>query len=166
MKLTLRQGGNINWLWLTALVILVDQATKQLILRNMQVFEVLPVLPHLNIVSMRNTGAAFTMFPKAPAAVFVTLSAAVSIAIMVWMWTHRHGQLLVAAALALIMGGALGNAIDRVAHGYVVDFVDFYVGTWHFASFNGADSAITLGAGLLILDMLLEQRRAKARSAA
>ncbi len=159
MKFTLRQGGNINWLWLSALVIAVDQFSKQLILRGLQAFEVLPVLPHLNIVSMRNTGAAFTMFPKAPVAVFVGLSAAVSVAIMVWMWTHRRGHTLVAAALALIMGGALGNAIDRVAHGYVVDFIDFYVGNWHFAAFNLADSAITLGAGLLILDMLLERRR-------
>jgi signal peptidase II len=154
-----RQGGNINWLWLSLFVIAADQLSKQLILRSLHSFEVLPVLPHLNIVSMQNTGAAFSMFTKAPVAAFVLLSAVVSLAIMAWMWTHRHGHALIAAALALIMGGALGNAIDRVVHGYVVDFVDFYVGGWHFAAFNAADSAISLGAGLLILDMLLERRR-------
>lgn len=161
----LRQGGNINWLWLTAAVIVGDQLSKQLILRGLQPFEVRPLLPHFNLVAMHNTGAAFSMFNTAPAVVFVALSVGVSIAIMLWLWTHRRGHLLVAAALTLIMGGALGNAIDRLVHGYVVDFVDFYVGSWHFAAFNLADSAITTGAGLLILDMLLERRRERAKPA-
>src|SRR5579859_3642565 len=81
----LRQGGNINWLWLTAAVIAGDQISKQLILRGLQPFEVRPLLPHFNLVAMHNTGAAFSMFNTAPAVVFVALSVGVSIAIMLWL---------------------------------------------------------------------------------
>jgi signal peptidase II len=109
---------------------------------------------------MRNTGAAFSMFSSAPPAFFVLLATAVAVGILWWLRRHPQGQTLMASALALILGGALGNVVDRVTRGYVVDFIDFYIGSWHFAAFNLADSAITLGAGLLLLDMVLEQRRA------
>jgi signal peptidase II len=159
------QYRNVYWLWLSAAVMLVDQITKQLIVRQLGWFDVLPVMPHLNIVHMRNTGAAFSMLSSAPPAFFILLATAVSIGILWWMRRNPSGQRLVAVALALILGGALGNVIDRASRGYVVDFIDFYWGTWHFAAFNVADSAITLGAGLLILDMLLEGRRAKQAAA-
>ena len=151
--------NNIHWLWLSAAAISLDQFTKLLVVRHMQRFEVVPLLPHLNFSYMQNTGAAFSMFNTAPAAMFIGLCAVVSVAILIWMRRHPHDQRLVAASFALILGGALGNATDRAMRGSVVDFVDFYVGSWHFAAFNLADSAITLGAALLILDMLLESRR-------
>ncbi|HZR36022.1 MAG TPA: signal peptidase II [Nevskia sp.] len=151
--------NNIHWLWLSALVIMLDQWTKLLVVRKLQRFEEVPLLPHLNFKYMQNTGAAFSMFNTAPAAVFIGLCAVVSVAILVWMRRHPRDQRLVAASFALILGGALGNATDRAMRGSVVDFVDFYVGNWHFAAFNLADSAITLGAALLILDMLLDYRR-------
>lgn len=156
------QYKNVYWLWLSALVISIDQITKQLVVKHLSWFEVQPLLPHLNLVHMKNTGAAFSMFNTAPVWVFAGLGVAVSVGIIVWMRRNPSGQTLIATALALILGGALGNVIDRVTRGSVVDFVDFYVGNWHFAAFNVADMAITAGAGLMILDMLLDIRRAKA----
>jgi signal peptidase II len=158
----LRKLHNVHWLWLSLLVILGDQFTKLLVVRSLQRFAMVPVIDHFNLVRMQNTGAAFSMFRTAPAAVFVVLSAGVSLGILWWLRRNPRAHRLVAAAFALILGGAMGNAIDRAARGSVVDFVDFYVGAWHFAAFNLADSAITVGAGLLILDMLLESRRAGA----
>jgi len=86
----------------------------------------------------------------------------VAVGIMIWMRRNPFGQRLVASGLALILGGALGNVIDRVRLGHVTDFVDFHIDDWHFAAFNVADAAITVGAGLLILDMFLEWRRTRA----
>jgi signal peptidase II len=160
------QYKNVYWLWLSALVICVDQVTKQLVVKNFGWFEVKALLPHLNLVYMKNTGAAFSMFSSAPSWVFVLLGVVVSVGILIWMRKNPSGQTLIATALALILGGALGNVIDRATRGYVVDFIDFYAGGWHFAAFNVADSAITLGAGLMILDMLLDSRGRKAASGA
>lgn len=155
------QYKNVYWLWLSALVISIDQVAKQLVVKYLSWYEVQPLIPNLNLVYMKNTGAAFSMFNTAPAWVFVGLGVVVSLGILIWMRKNPSGQTLVATALALILGGALGNVIDRATRGFVVDFVDFYIGNWHFAAFNVADMAITLGAGLMILDMLLDSRRAK-----
>jgi len=158
--------NNIHWLWLSAAVITLDQLSKLLVVRNLAYLQVMPLMPHLNFRHMQNTGAAFSMFDKAPAAVFILLCAAVSVAILLWLRRNPQHHRLTAAAYTLILGGALGNATDRAMRGSVVDFIDFYVGNWHFAAFNLADSAITLGAGLLILDMLLETLRARRAAAA
>jgi signal peptidase II len=160
------QRRNVYWLWLTAAVMLLDQVTKQLVVKKLGWFDISPVMPHLNLVHMRNTGAAFSMFRSAAPALFILLGTAVSVGILLWLRRNPRGQALVAVGLSLIMGGALGNVVDRATRGYVVDFVDFYWGSWHFAAFNVADSAITLGAGLLLLDMLLEARRKRAGLAA
>jgi signal peptidase II len=160
------QYRNVYWLWVSAAVMLGDQITKQLIVRRLGWFDVLPVMPHFNLVHMRNTGAAFSMFSSASPVFFILLATAVSGGILWWMRRNPQGQTIVAVALALILGGALGNVIDRATRGYVVDFLDFYWADWHFAAFNVADSAISVGAALLILDMLLENRRAKAATAA
>lgn len=155
------QYKNVYWLWATAAVIVLDQIAKQLVVRQLQWFDVVPLLPHLNLVHMKNTGAAFSMMSDASPVLFVLLGVAVSIGILIWLRRHPRDQHLVAVALSLIMGGALGNVIDRVTRGHVVDFIDFYVGNWHFAAFNVADMAISCGAALLILDMLLDMRRRK-----
>lgn len=160
------QYRNVHWLWITALVMLADQVSKQLVVKHMSWFEVRPLMPHLNLVHMRNTGAAFSMFSGASPILFVLLGCGVSIGILWWMRRNPQGQRIVAAALALIMGGALGNVIDRVTRGHVVDFIDVYWGSWHFAAFNIADTAISIGAGLLILDMLLETLRERRRKSA
>ena len=157
---------NVYWLWLSAAVMVADQITKQLVVRNLGWFDVMPVFPHFNLVHMHNTGAAFSMLSSAPRVFFILLGVAVSVGILWWLRRNPRGQTLFASALALILGGALGNVIDRATRGYVVDFLDFYWGSWHFAAFNVADSAITLGAGLMILDMILESRRARQAAAA
>lgn len=158
---------NAYWLWLSVAVILVDQVTKQLVHRHLEWFQSIPLLPNLNLVHLRNTGAAFSMFSEAPAWVFILIGLAVSVGILVWMRRHIDDQRLVAVSLALILGGALGNVIDRVARGYVIDFVDFYIdfsgGRWHFAAFNVADMALTLGAALMILDAVLDWWRQRRR---
>lgn len=156
------QYKNVYWLWLTALVIVADQITKQLVVKHLRWFDVVPVLPNLNLVHMKNTGAAFSMMSSAPPAFFVLLGTSVSLGIFWWLRRNPRGQTLIAAALSLIMGGALGNVVDRVTRGHVVDFIDFYVGSWHFAAFNVADMAISCGAGLLILDMWFDWRRQRA----
>ena len=151
--------ANPYWLWLSLAVIVLDQVSKQLILRHFEWYEVRPVISNLNFILVKNTGAAFSSFNTLPPWVFVMLGVGVSIGILVWLRRNLYGQQLVAVAVCLIMGGALGNVIDRVRHGYVVDFIDFHVGQWHFAAFNVADMAISAGAALLILDMILEWYR-------
>ncbi len=157
------QYKNVYWLWITALVIVLDQITKQLVVRYLDWFDVRPLVQHLNLVHLKNTGAAFSMFSGASPVFFVLLAVAVSVGILWWLRRNPRGQTLVALALTLIMGGALGNVIDRVTRGHVVDFIDFYVGSWHFAAFNVADMAISAGAALLVLDMLLDWKREKAQ---
>lgn len=151
--------ANVYWLWLSAAVIVADQVTKQLVVRELYVYERIELVPFLNLVHVHNTGAAFSMFSAAPAVMFILLGVAVSIWILWWLRTHPDGERLVACALSLILGGALGNVIDRAARGHVIDFIDLHVGDWHWPAFNLADSAITVGAALLILDMLLAARR-------
>ncbi|MEC9363282.1 signal peptidase II [Sinimarinibacterium flocculans] len=155
------QYKNVYLLWLSLLVIAFDQITKQLVVRHLDWYDVVPVMPYLNLVHMKNTGAAFSMLSDAPPAFFVLLGTAVSVGILWWLRRNPRGQTLLAAALSLIMGGAMGNVVDRVTRGHVVDFIDFYVGNWHFAAFNVADMAISVGTGLLILDMLLDWWRTR-----
>jgi signal peptidase II len=155
--------GNFRWLTLSAVIIVIDQITKLAIEGWLPLYGSYPLIPHLNLVHLQNTGAAFSMFREAPKLMFIGLATVVSLGILAWMWQNRQGKSLEACGLALILGGAIGNVIDRVRLGHVTDFVDFYVGSWHFAAFNVADMAISTGAGLLILDMLLEWRRSKVR---
>ncbi len=155
------QYKNVYWLWATAAVILLDQISKQLVVRSLQWYDIVPLVPHFNLVHMKNTGAAFSMMSDASPVLFVLLGVGVSIGILIWLRRHPRDQHLIAIALSLIMGGALGNVIDRVTRGHVVDFVDFYLGSWHFAAFNVADMAISCGAALLVIDMLLDLRREK-----
>lgn len=154
------QMDNRRCLLLSLWVIGLDQLAKWWIVRSLPAFEVRPLMPHLNLVFLHNTGAAFSMFRHAPAETFILLAGIASVGILVWFWRHGRGQLLLATSFALILGGAIGNAIDRITRGYVVDFVDFYVGTWHFAAFNVADSAISVGAALLLLEVVLQRPQA------
>lgn len=150
---------NLRLLWIAAFVIAVDQISKYFVAKALLLYDSIPVIAHFNLVRLHNTGAAFSMLNQAPAAMFILLSAAVSIGILWWLRANRHGQLLNALAFVFVLGGALGNAIDRATRGYVLDFIQFFVGEWHFAAFNVADMAITLGAGLMILDLLLQSLR-------
>lgn len=151
----------IQWLMIALLVIITDQLTKVLIVSQFQYGDSRFVSSFFNLVRAHNTGAAFNFLAHHDGWqrwFFVGLGFAAT-GFILWL-LRRHGhQTLFAWALSLILGGALGNVIDRLWHGYVVDFLQFHAGGWYFPAFNVADSAITLGAMLLILDELRRVKR-------
>ena len=154
--------SGIRWLWISLLVIVVDQLSKLWIERTMSLGDSFVVLPILDIVRAHNTGAAFSFLADAGGWqrwAFTLLAVGVSIALVLWMRKLALAtQGLLAFGLTLIVGGAIGNVIDRVEHGYVVDFVHAHWGPHYFPAFNVADAAISIGAVLVILDSLLEGR--------
>jgi len=157
---TKRSGSLLPWLGVAAIVILIDQFTKTLILGAFQPNGAHTVNAFFNIVRVHNTGAAFSFLAGAAGWqrwFFVGLGLAAALFI-VWMLRSHGGQRLFSWALALILGGAVGNVIDRLLHGYVVDFIQLHYADAYFPSFNVADSAITVGAILLILDELRRVR--------
>ncbi len=155
--------GMLPWLILAVIIILADQFTKTLIIGYYKLGDSTPVTSFFNIVRAHNTGAAFSFLAGAGGwqRWFFTGIGAIATIFILWMLRSHHGQKLFAFALACILGGAIGNVVDRLLHGYVVDFLDFYYGTWHFPAFNVADSAITIGAVCLILDEILRVKRAR-----
>jgi signal peptidase II len=149
------------WLWLSLAVIGLDQATKFLASRFLELYERVEVLPVLDFTLLHNTGAAFSLLAGASGWqrwFFIGLAFAVSVVLVVWIWRAPRGDKLLPLALSLILGGALGNVIDRIVHGYVVDFIHLHWGAAYFPAFNIADSAITIGAALLILDAFREHK--------
>src|SRR5512136_315734 len=153
----------VPWVALAALVVLIDQFTKHLIERSFDYGDVKPITGFFNLVLTYNKGAAFSFLASASGwqAHFLT-AVGIGASIFILYLLGRHGnQRLFSLALALILGGALGNVIDRIAYGHVIDFLDFHAGGWHWPAFNLADSAIVGGAMLLVLDELLRVRRAK-----
>ena len=123
----------LRWLWLVVVVLIVDLGSKYLILQHFMLGDTVSLFPSLNLHYARNYGAAFSF-------------------LAVLMYRAKASQKLNNIAYALIIGGALGNLFDRLWHGFVVDMIDFYVGDWHFATFNLADTAICIGAALIVLE--------------
>jgi len=157
-------GGLLKWLGLAFLILVIDQITKALILAYYHPGEVTYLTDFLNIVRVHNRGAAFSFLAGADGWqrwFFVGIGAAATVFIIYLLLAHA-GQRLFCFALTCIMGGAVGNVLDRLLHGYVVDMVDFHIDRWHFPAFNVADSAITLGVIFLLLDELLRVRRSRA----
>ncbi|HDZ16403.1 MAG TPA: lipoprotein signal peptidase [Methylophaga aminisulfidivorans] len=145
----------LKWLPLSLLIIIIDQATKWWAISELALYESIPVFPSFNITLAYNHGAAFS-FLAAEAGwqrwFFVGLALVVSVALLLWLSKLKSHAKLEAASLTLILGGAIGNVIDRFIHGYVIDFLDVYYGSYHWPIFNIADSAICVGAALLIID--------------
>ncbi|MBX3607305.1 MAG: lipoprotein signal peptidase [Piscinibacter sp.] len=161
MSASSRSSTLLPWLGIALLVILLDQLTKTLVLRMFELGDSHMVTSFFNLVRVHNAGAAFSFLAGASGWqrwFFVVLGAAAAVFI-VWLLRRHAGQRLFATALALILGGALGNVVDRLLHGYVVDFIQVHHAGWYFPSFNVADSAISIGAALLILDELRRVRR-------
>lgn len=147
----------LKWLWLSGAVVLFDQLTKWWASSALALHEPIPVAPFFNLTLMHNTGAAFSFLAQGGGWqrwFFVTVALVVSAAIVVWLRRLDREQRLLALSLALVLGGAIGNVIDRIALGYVVDFIELHYAGWHWPAFNLADSAITVGAVLLVIDAL------------
>jgi signal peptidase II len=151
------------WLGLAALIVLVDQATKLAIERVYDYGDVHPITGFFNLVLTYNKGAAFSFLAGASGwqKHFLTAIGIVASLFILYLLARHGTQKLFSLALALILGGAVGNVIDRIAHGHVIDFLDFHWRGWHWPAFNVADSAIVCGAALLILDELLRVRRTR-----
>jgi len=154
-------SGMLQWLGLAFIIMLVDQFTKVLIVGYYHLGDSTYVTSFFNVVRVHNSGAAFSFLAGASGwqRWFFTVVGFVAAAVIIYMLKSHPGQKLFSFAMACILGGAIGNVIDRLAHGYVVDFLDFHWRTMHFPAFNVADSAITIGAVCLILDELLRVRR-------
>ena len=151
----------LKWLWLSLLVIILDQISKQVVSDLMHLYESVTVLPFFNITLLHNTGAAFSFLAGAGGWqrwLFTVIALVVSVALIVWIKRLPTTEKWQAAALSLILGGALGNVVDRLRFGYVVDFLDVYYQQWHWPAFNVADSAITVGVAILLLATLRERK--------
>ncbi|MGB8432986.1 MAG: signal peptidase II [Burkholderiales bacterium] len=149
------------WVAIALAVAVLDQAVKVLVQSQLVPGEVVPVTGYFNLVLVFNTGAAFSFLAGASGwqrEFFITITVAAAVVIVVLLWRHASERLF-STGLTLIMGGAIGNLYDRLTLGKVVDFLDFHALGWHWPAFNVADSAITVGAALLILDTLLAARR-------
>jgi signal peptidase II len=146
-----------RWLWLSALVVVLDQATKWLAVAMLQPYRPVSLVPHMSLTLMYNQWAAFSFLSSAGGWqrwLLTGLALLVSSVLVIWLLRLGPGERLTAAALSLVIGGAVGNLIDRLYLGKVVDFVDFFVGNWHWPAFNLADSAISVGVVLLLLGSL------------
>lgn len=154
------------WVVVALLVVAADQGTKWAIVEWIDLYGRVPINSFMNLTHQQNTGAAFSFLAGASGWqrwFFVILATAVSVVIGVWLWRIRtEGPLVLMAGLSLVLGGAVGNLIDRARLGYVTDFLQVWFGKWAFPSFNVADAAISVGAALLIIDALfLSGREAK-----
>ena len=151
----------LPWLGLALIILIADQFTKVLILGYYRLGDSTYVTSFFNVVRVHNTGAAFSFLAEASGwqRWFFTAIGIAAALFILWMLRSHPGQKLFSFALACILGGAVGNVIDRLLHGYVIDFVQLHYGGWYFPSFNVADSAITIGAAALILDELRRVRR-------
>lgn len=148
------------------LILILDQLSKYYIVDSFALYESLPVLPGLNITYVQNTGAAFSFLSDAGGWqrwFFIALSGGVSIGLVIWIYTLPVTWRWLAVALALVLGGALGNLLDRIMFGYVIDFIDVYYQKWHWPAFNVADSAISIGVVMLIIDTFWFDRASMGR---
>lgn len=147
----------LKWLWLSGLVVALDQASKIAVDASMHLYQSIFIIPFFNFTYVRNTGAAFSFLSEAGGWqrwFFAILASLISIVLVVWLSKLEKHETLMAASLSLILGGAVGNLIDRVAYGYVIDFLDVYYEAWHWPAFNIADSAISIGVFLMLLDSI------------
>ena len=151
----MRNFTMLKWLGLSLLVVILDQASKLAIAGSMQLFQSIPIMPFFKLTYVHNTGAAFSFLSEAGGWqrwFFAALALVISGIIAVWLARLKHDETLLAVALSLVLGGAIGNLIDRLVYGYVIDFLDVYYQTWHWPAFNIADSAITIGVILMLME--------------
>lgn len=152
----------LKWLWLSVIVIVLDRVSKYWASTSLDLHDPLNVLPFFNLTLMHNQGAAFSFLSQAGGWqrwFFTVIALVVTAVIVQWIRRLSPAETRMAAALSLVAGGALGNVWDRIQLGYVVDFIDVYYKTWHWPAFNIADSAITVGAVMLIVEGFRDSRK-------
>ncbi len=152
----------MKWLWLSGLILVLDQLSKIWIDTNMSLYQSIPVFPGFSITYARNYGAAFSFLSEAGGWqrwFFTLLAGSISIAIIFWIKQLKQYETLSAISLSLILGGAIGNLIDRVIYGYVIDFLDVYYHTYHWPVFNIADSAITVGVCFMLYESFMQKEQ-------
>lgn len=165
MKRSLLSSGLV-WLWLSLVIIGLDFTTKLWVMNHMALGETRPLMPFINLHYAHNYGAAFSLLADKGGWqrwFFAGIALGVVVALLIFMGRNPARKINNVAS-ALIIGGALGNLYDRAYHGWVVDFIDYYLGDWHFATFNVADSAICIGAALLLLEGLVNPANKKQRN--
>lgn len=158
-----KQTGWHLW-WLMLVVLLLDQISKQVVIANMQLFDSIDLLPFFNLTYVRNYGAAFSFLSDAGGWqrwFFTIIAVVISAVLAVWLARNSKSQLKLNLALSLVLAGAIGNLIDRSVYGYVIDFLHLYYQSWHYPAFNIADSAICIGAALLIWDSFSSEEAKK-----
>lgn len=152
-----KRKSALPWLWLSAVIIVIDQLIKLSVVHKLVYQQPHPVLPFLSLTLVYNPGAAFSFLGSAGGwQIYLFASISVIIAIIFTVWLARIPRSFIwrGLGLGLIIGGALGNFIDRIRLTYVIDYVDFHIGTWHFATFNFADSVICIGAFFLVFSLI------------
>jgi signal peptidase II len=153
-----RRRSPLGWLFLSVLILVLDQFSKYLVARSFELHESLDLMPGISLTLVHNTGAAFSFLRDAGGWqrwFFVTLGIAVITVVAVWLSRiERDRHWLLPCSLSLVLGGATGNLVDRLLNGYVIDFMDVYYQQWHWPTFNVADSAISIGAVLLVIDAI------------
>ncbi|MCM8854284.1 MAG: signal peptidase II [Candidatus Thiodiazotropha sp.] len=148
----------IRWLWLSLMVILLDQASKQFAESMLTLYESVTVLPFFDLTLLYNKGAAFSFLSDQGGWqrwFFIILAIGVTIVLIGWLWRLKCEEQWIAVALSLIIGGAIGNVIDRILFGQVIDFLHFHYQGHYFPAFNVADSAITVGVAIMLFDALI-----------
>ncbi len=151
------RAGMLRWLWLSLIVVVLDQASKQWFEANFMLYEQVNVLPFFNLILTYNHGAAFSILGDQSGWqrwFLSAVSAGVTLVLVLWLRKLKQQERLTAITLSLIIGGAVGNLIDRLLFGRVIDFLDFYIGQHHWPAFNIADSAITIGVVVMLYELL------------
>jgi len=154
----------LKLLWISLVVLILDQITKAAATANLEMWTPVEVMPYFNFMLAHNTGAAFSFLADSGGWqrwFFTIIATVVSIAIIVWIKKLKPEEKTLGISLSLILGGAIGNLVDRVRFGYVVDFIDVYVGTAHWPAFNVADSAICVGAAIMIITSFRQPHNAE-----
>ena len=151
----------LHWLWLSLFILAADQISKQLAESAIQLYERVPLLPYLNLTLTYNRGAAFSFLSDQGGWqrwFFSVLAMVVTVVLVVWLRQLDRANRWTAISLSLIIGGAVGNLIDRLLFGHVIDFIDLYYGQWHWPAFNVVDSAITVGVVMMLLEAFRGQK--------
>lgn len=151
----------LKWIWVTAVVVVLDQLTKYIASSSMDLYQQIAVMPMFNWTLMHNPGAAFSFLANEAGWqrwFFAAIALIVSVVIVLWIKKLKQHEKWQAIALAMILGGAIGNVIDRIWLGYVVDFIQVYYQQWYWPAFNLADSAISVGVAMIIIESIREYR--------